>query len=390
MSLMRSRGARARFVNRILIWTVIGLFQFTDVLPGRELLRKWPWQEILTIELVAAYIWALMTPVVFWLGRRFPIERPHLVRHFMLHLPLSVSCALAHTLVFSAIALLAGVGKSFMQMSVLIVFASAFSAGVHSNIFTYWMILAVFHASRYRETYLQRDREAAQAEVRASELRAQLRQAQLTALKTQLEPHFLFNTMNAIAVLVRQGHDAAADEMLSRLGELLARVVSEGHAQEVPLGREVEYLRLYLAIEQVRFRDRLHIEIAVGLDLEDAAVPYLCLLPLVENAIRHGVARSSASGIVRIGAARVGDGLLLSVQDNGPGFAGLTLPTRPGIGLVNTTRRLETLYGDLASLRVERPASGGTSATIMLPYRPIKAPASRDAPIDAAVPRPSV
>ena len=167
----------------------------------------------------------------------------------------------------------------------------------------------------------------------------------------QLQPHFLFNTLNAIMVLVRQQRGAQAEEMLARLSDLLRCVLDEVAAQEVPLRRELEYLQLYLSIEQVHFQDRLRIEISANPTVLDAAVPQMILQPIVENAIRHGIARSSAAGQIRISASRTGDTLEIDVQDDGPGFPAAHSSNTRGIGLANTRARLEQLYGDAARLK---------------------------------------
>jgi two-component system, LytTR family, sensor kinase len=173
-------------------------------------------------------------------------------------------------------------------------------------------------------------------------------------------------------VLVRRQSETEAMDMLRRLRGLLTRLFRDADAQEVSLDREIEYLRLYLAIEQVRFRDRLKVEISADPGLRDAAVPYMCLQPLVENAIRHGVARSSAAGTIRITAVRDAHVLRLSVEDNGAGVSAsedFSGPRRSGIGLNNTRARLQHLYGDAAALIVDHGPGWGTMATIDVPYR---------------------
>src|SRR5262249_3832312 len=249
--------------------------------------------DIFVIYLLVAYIWAFLTPLVIVVARRFRIERPRLARHVLAHLALGFVFAMAVILVFSGITLLFGLGRTLMQMSALGVLIPAFVSGIPLHTFTYWVVVGVYHALLYQQAYIDRDRKAAALELRASELKTELRRAQLHALKAQLEPHFLFNTLNAIMVLVRQERDLEADEMLERLAELLARVFRDVDAQEVSLDREFEHLQLYLAIEQVRFRDRLRVEISADPGVRNAAVAYMCLQPIVENAIRHGVARSS-------------------------------------------------------------------------------------------------
>ncbi len=187
-------------------------------------------------------------------------------------------------------------------------------------------------------------------------------------LKNQLQPHFLFNTLNAIMVLVRQEKGRQAEEMLARLSDLLRCVLEDVEAQEVPLRRELEYLELYLSIEEVRFQDRLRIEISVEPATLEAAVPHLGLQPIVENAVRHGIGRRSAAGRIQIDAAKVNGNLEIRVRDDGPGLPPGGLDSR-GIGLMNTRARLQQLYGDAAKLTVENGAEGGAVATMILPYR---------------------
>jgi sensor histidine kinase YesM len=347
------------------VWTLVGLFQFTDDLKTTNHSIRY---DLFAIEMMVAYISAFATPVAITLARWFPIERPKLIRHAVSHVVFSVGFAVCIVLVFSGITLALGVGKSIMRLSFVGVFVPGLVSGIYQHTLTYWVIIGVSHANRYHYAFIERDRRTASLELRASELKTVLRQAQLHALKAQLEPHFLFNTLNAIMVLVRQENEAEAIEMLRRLRELLDCVLRDADAQEVPLNRELEYLRLYLAIEQVRFRDRLCVEISVESEVYNAAVAHMCLQPLVENAIRHGVARSSMAGMIRISASREQDRLKLQIQDDGPGFQGVTPPRRFGIGLANTKARLDRLYGESASLNVEHLPRGGTIATIVVPY----------------------
>jgi two-component system LytT family sensor kinase len=201
----------------------------------------------------------------------------------------------------------------------------------------------------------------------------------------QLQPHFLFNTLNAIMVLVRQQRTGQAEEMLGRLSDLLRRVLDEGATQEVPLRRELELLELYLAIEQVRFQDRLRVEIAADPAVLDAAVPHFGLQPIVENAVRHGIGGRSAAGRIEIRAARRGDMLEIRVSDDGPGLPGDgSSPAERrraagGIGIANTRARLRQLYGDQASLTVVNGPLGGAVATIIVPFRLAPAIAAAEA-----------
>ena len=166
----------------------------------------------------------------------------------------------------------------------------------------------------------------------------------------QLQPHFLFNTLNAIMVLVRQQRRQKAEETLGRFSDLLRAVLSDIDAQEVPLARELEYVRLYLSIEEVRFPDRLRVEIAADPEILPAAVPHMGLQPLVENAVRHGIAKNPGAGLIAIRAMRADEQLQISVTDNGPGMPAGEIAGGKGIGLANTRKRLNQLYGDQAAL----------------------------------------
>ena len=198
-------------------------------------------------------------------------------------------------------------------------------------------------------------------------------QARLGALKAQLQPHFLFNTLNAIVVLVRQQKGRQAEETLARFSDLLRAVLADMDVQEVTLARELDYLRLYLSIEQLRFSDRLRVEIDVEPDLLDAAVPHMALQPIVENSIRYGIGRRASAGRIRIRAERRGDSLRVEVQDDGPGFGapdagGADEASGLGLGLANTRARLRQLYGDAGELLVGDGAEGGAIVTLVLPF----------------------
>jgi LytS/YehU family sensor histidine kinase len=249
-------------------------------------------------------------------------------------------------------------------------FAATFRAVVpidfHLNVIVYWLIAGVQHSVGYYRRLLERERLSAQLELRATQLESQLAQARLSALKMQLHPHFLFNTLNAIVVLVRQHRAAEADEMLTNLSELLRQTLAGWETQEVPLRREVELINLYLDIQRVRFQDRLTVETSLSPATLDALVPSLLLQPLVENAIRHGVSKSSAPVRIEL-KSRLRDATLeLQVCDNGPGISGEG--SGSGVGLSNTRARLQQLYGDRQSLRLDGLAGGGVAATVLLPY----------------------
>lgn len=350
------------------IWTVLGLFFFTQgVTQKLSYNDPTPWWHYLVSWLIGVYICALLTPLIFWLSRRFPIERHHWPRRVAIHLLFAALFSLAEIVTHGALIHFLGLFPTLMKgfaATIIVLSVIAF----HQNIMTYWTILGVAYALRYYGHYQERKQQALRLELQASELKTQLVQAQLSALNTQLQPHFLFNTLNAIMVLVRQGKANEAEEMLARLSDLLRCVLEDVGAQEVPLRRELEYVQLYLSIQQVRFQDRLHVEIRVDAGLLDAAVPHLGLQPLVENAIQHGIGQSSSSGKLLISAVDLGDVLEIKVCDDGPGLPPAGWQSGRGIGLANTRVRLRQLYGGKATLTVENSDPCGTVATVTLPY----------------------
>jgi two-component system LytT family sensor kinase len=357
-----SRRKLQRYLGYFSAWTCFGLFNFS-----RELTRRlyWHepthWQETLVSWMVGVYITAALTPAVLWLGRRWPIEGKTWRTRVPLHLVLSIVFSIVELALETVAFLQLGLLESVMKHSFLIGFTVMVVTGFHENIITYWGILGIQSGFRYYRGFQER-------ELHASELKAKLVRAQLSALKMQLQPHFLFNTLNAIMVLVRQQRGRQAEEMLARLSDLLRCVLEDVDAQQIPLRKEFEYLRLYLSIEQVRFQDRLCIEISADDSALDAAVPHMALQPIVENAVRHGIGRVAAAGAIRISASHTNQELVIRVADDGPGLGAADLSGGCGIGLANTRSRLQQLYGDAASLRVEN-GERGVVATITLPYR---------------------
>jgi LytS/YehU family sensor histidine kinase len=219
------------------------------------------------------------------------------------------------------------------------------------------------HAYAYFRRYQEKERKAV-------ELAAGLAEARLLALQMQLQPHFLFNALNAMSALVHT-NPQAADDMITNLSELLRRSLNAGRQREVPLGEELSYVQCYLEIERVRFGSRLTVEWQIADDARAAQVPVLCLQAIVENAIRHGIERRQQDvGRVRIAAERAGDLLRVTVTDNGPGVApGETRPRGHGVGLGNTRSRLATLHGEAAAVRLENVPAGGCRAVVTLPFR---------------------
>jgi sensor histidine kinase YesM len=226
----------------------------------------------------------------------------------------------------------------------------------------FWGLVGVAHALQFYERTKERER-------RAAELEARLAQARLQALRMQLNPHFLFNTLNSIASLVHE--QPQAEQMIEALSDLLRLTLHAPDRHEVSLREELQFLERYLLIEQIRFGDRLRLERHIDPATLDAAVPILILQPLVENAVRHGIEAQIAPGLIQVTAERSGDCLRLCVQDNGRGLAPSAQGmVREGVGLSNTRSRLQELYPGAASLQVQPGKTGGFTAELRLPWRP--------------------
>ena len=238
--------------------------------------------------------------------------------------------------------------------------------GIQGGVIRYWAVIALHAVYRSQKNAKSREREAFELKVQASELAQQLATAQLSSLKMQLQPHFLFNTLGAIMVLIQQQKTVQAEGMVEKLGDLLRLTLDDVEAQEVPLWRELEFLRLYLSIEQVRFEDRLRVRIAPTA-LSEVLVPHMVLQPIVENAVRHGLGQSEEAVTIEVVATSSNGSLNLIVSDDGPGLS--PRPGRSGIGLTNTRDRLARLYGDSAHLVIEQAEGRGVRVTITLPIR---------------------
>ena len=297
-----------------------------------------------------------LTPIIYFLALRYPLRRDALVRRVMVHLTGALVLCLGWTSAGVWMALL--MNRRPPQESVSRYYASWILANLPWSVFLYFTVLgSIFAFTYYREA---RERESQQAR-----LAAQLAEARLGALRMQLNPHFLFNSLNAITVLVRDQNTRDASRMLELLSGVLRQVLQSGKRQEVTLDDELRFTEQYLAIEQVRFSDRLQVRWAIEPEVRDVLVPEFILQPLVENAIRHGVAKRSDAGIIEITARAVDGNLELCVLDNGPGYQPAAAA---GVGISNTRARLKTLFGDAGQLQINRE-SDGTLATVRFPMK---------------------
>lgn len=348
-------------------WTFVGL-----IFVGQNATQKFfmgdptLWKEV-GFWAMRVVLSAALTLVVLWLGTRFPIEKRVWVRRISLHVLFSLCFGVVRTgleaAVFSHLSAGWGPGYEWAQsmsnaFKVLMIFA------FHQAFIAYWFILVIHTAVRYHEKSLR-------LELNASELRAQVTQAQLGALKMQLQPHFLFNTLNAIMGMVRVGQVEQAECALSRFSDLLRAVLDDMDTQEVTLERELTYVRLYLSIEQMRFADRLSVRIEPDPDVLDAAVPHMALQPVVENAVRHGIGCRVGGGSIEVRVTRVGSRLHIRVQDQGSGPRARSAAGR-GLGLSNLRARLKQLHGADGELRIECSENGAV-VEVVVPYRRLAA-----------------
>ena len=312
-------------------------------------------------------IYAFLTPPIFAIARRWPIVRPHVARRIALHLALSLAFCVAW----------AAGGKILQLLLGLLVDARALEQGLAPADWLSWVFVTLpFGAVVYlcmagMAHAIQYFGEARDRELQLARVSEQLAGARFAALEAQVNPHFLFNTLNTIAVRARDGDSAGTVRMVEQLSDMLRRTLTRHRASEVTLAEELELVHQYLAIEQSRFSDRLRAEFAVDDALLSAAVPSFAVQHLVENAIRHGVARRSGAGRVVVSARRAGGDLLVSVADDGDGID-VSRPLPEGRGLANTRERLRALYAGRAALEIGPGDRGGTIATLRVPYRVVE------------------
>jgi two-component system, LytTR family, sensor kinase len=358
-----TRG-RWRWLLYMAGWTLVGVhfgawIIGSAAIDGTEI----PWSQVVS-EIARWYIWALLVPIIWWAAVRFPLERKRLASRLLINLAVGLSVTLLFVVLdllmrelITALLIMRSTGGFVFRLRQDLV--SYFFWGMEYNLVAYFGIVAVVHAYHYHAYFRER-------ELKASRLEAQLALARLEVLKMQLHPHFLFNTLNAISALMHRDVDAA-DRMISLLSDLLRLSLDKDDRHQVSLRSELEFLDRYLAIEKIRFRDRLLVEMDVDPPCLGAQVPRLILQPLVENSIRHGIALHSSAGLVAIRARRKGNRLDLSVSDDGPGLDG-NRPPREGVGLANTRARLIQLYGEDHRFRLERADAGGLRVHMEIPF----------------------
>jgi len=358
-------------ISRVLIaalaWTIVGVVFALPDLSGRV-----SWRSALLISFTQWWAWGLLTPLIIAVDRRLPFSGKQLPRRVAAHLLLSLPFTLVYVYVSAALRPVLGIGTWSALLDPRL-FSSALHGMYLWSWLIYWLIIGAWQAYQYYERYLS-------SELHMERLERRFSEARLNALRTQLDPHFLFNALNTISSQVERDPKLAR-AMIEHLGLLLRLSLDSKDRQEVSLADEIAFLDHYLAIQKIRFGDHLNVDIRITPEVERAAVPSLVVQPLVENAIRHGISRRSSGGTVTVSAVRLANRLEIRVLDDGVGLpAGWTLENSSGVGLSVTRERIAALHPDGAShFAIHRRAGGGTEAVIGLPLRLLE-----DTPHDSA------
>jgi hypothetical protein len=346
------------------IWLGFGLFDATQTVGAmRSEGMHHAWLVLFFVTGVAWLPWALATPIVLALGRRFPPRELNTFAAWLVHLGTCACIAIAFAAWSAWLEILfnpyadPGPAPQFLHLS-----SDKFYNGILSALVLYAGIVAIGYALDARDRLAFERTETAR-------LSEQLSQAQLSTLRSQIEPHFLFNALNAVAGLVREGRNDAAIGTIARLSDFLRRTLEGSSRQEVPLHEEIAFVEKYLDIQKVRFADRLTLSIDVPPALRDAAVPNLILQPLVENAVKHGIAKRARGGAIAIVASQHEGKLLLSVSNDGPCLSPDAERERRGIGMANVRTRLKSLYADAFDFDMHDLATGGVEVLVTLPLR---------------------
>ena len=357
------RSGRGAWLWIASLWLGIGLFDASqNVLTMHAQGMHHAWVRLF-LTIVAGYVpWALATPLVLYLGRAYPLPQRKAsiwLRH--------VAACLAIGMVVAALSaglevLLNPWANSPGPGSFFDNWPYKFANGLLGSFFLYAFIIIVTSALDAKQRLARQQAESAR-------LNEQLLKAQLEALRRQIEPHFLFNTLNAISGLVRENRADDATDMIARLSDFLRYVTEASDRHEISLGEEMEFVEKYLAIQKVRLADRLQFTLDVPANLLKAQVPSLVLQPVVENAIVHGVGRRAQGGAIRISAARENGRLTLVVYNDGPAMAASSHAMRSGIGIANLRGRLQSLYGNAFDVSMRQHPADGMEVSVSVPFR---------------------
>jgi len=355
-----------RWVPAGLIWLGIALLDaLGTVTIVREQGKHYQWTTLFLAVMLTWLPWAVATPLIVRMGRRYP--------------PLKLRTAagwVAHGVLIAGVTVVTSAWTALLSVTLnpmlpdygAASFGRLFRMKVESNVLEalllYTFVLTI-------STVLDSHARLAQQRTETARLNEQLSKAQFEALRRQIEPHFLFNTLNAVAGLVREKRNDDAVSMIAGLSDLLRRTLKQSDAQHVPLGEEMQFLEKYLDIQKARFAERLQVSVDVPEDLTSAQVPGLLLQPIVENAVKHGISKQMRGGTIRISGHRENGALRLSVYNDGPALSADWEHTHAGVGLTNIRTRLEMLYGRAFELRMRNREPSGVEVSISLPFRQV-------------------
>ena len=364
MATKRIRPQSAWWIWNVSIWLGIGLFDATKtVFVMRSEGMHHAWMALFDTVLLSRLPWAFATPIVLRLGRPRPPGRLT-----------SVATWSAHLIACSAIALVTAAWTAALEKLLnpwaysndagpfLGLWRVRFYNGLLESIFLYAAILATKYILDSKDRRLLEETEKAR-------LNEQLAKAKLNSLRRQIEPHFLFNTLNSIAAQVREGKGHSAVNMIAALSDVLRSAIADSNRQEVPLGDELELLQKYLNIQKVRFAERLNVKLDVPKQLLSAMVPGFMLQPIVENAIQHGIAKRARGGTVEISVIHVDGFLTVRVHNDGPALSPCCEETPCGVGISNLRDRLASLYGDVYKFTMQNRDAAGVEVFVSVPFR---------------------
>jgi two-component system, LytTR family, sensor kinase len=328
------------------------------------------WLKLFVTTLLSWLPWALVTPLILRLGHKYPPVTLKPFRIWLAHIAAWLTVGMVFSTWAAEIEVLFNPYAYPSLPSYSQLWSEKLYNGVLSSIVLYAAVLTVSYVLDSRERLAFQRTETAR-------LNEQLSKAQLSALRQQIEPHFLFNTLNAVSGLVREGRNDSAVSMIAGLSDFLRRILDDSSRQEVLLQEEMDFALNYLDIQKVRFADRLQLSVDVPDELYPAKVPSLILQPMVENAIKHGIAKRAQGGSIRISASGCDGMLTLRVSNDGPSLPADWDATRSGIGISNVRTRLQSLYGNSFELSMRNRMVGGVEVSVTLPL--VVVPASTEA-----------
>jgi two-component system LytT family sensor kinase len=355
------RSTRWRWIAAI--WFAGGLFDASQtVLFMHAIGNRHAWLPMFATELATWLPWALATPLLISLARRRTLTRSTALPTAAVHLAAFAIISLVAEGWFAVLQMIFNPWDYPQQPTFMDAWRTSLPYQVPTFLIVYALILTVTFVMDSREKMARQVTETAR-------LNEELSRAQLAALRRQMEPHFMFNTLHSIAGLVRDDRNEAAVSMIVGLSEFLRRALDDSHRSQVTLAEEVEYLERYLDIQKVRFGERLQVSVDIPAELLPAQVPNLLLQPLVENAIKHGIAQRVAGGTVRVAGLCDSGNLCISVYNDGPTVPTDWQATHTGVGIGNLRTRLQILHGNKSGLQLKRADSGAVEVVVTLPLR---------------------